>query len=108
MAAGRYARAGSMPSSLSAVGSMLRISSMSFWIRAWPMMPCTNATSSRTCPRTSWRGTMPAAWVRQRPNGRVFYVGFGLNEEFDKPEFLQLIADGTVWTTQKRLADYRR
>src|SRR6185295_15131367 len=40
---------------------------------------------------TNDKGTMPVAWVRERPKGRVFYIGFGLNEEFEKPAFLRII-----------------
>ncbi|MEY4939044.1 MAG: hypothetical protein RIQ93_779 [Verrucomicrobiota bacterium] len=57
---------------------------------------------------TNDKGSMPTAWVRERPNGRVFYVGFGHNEEFDKPAYLRMIGDGLVWTAKKRIADYSR
>lgn len=54
------------------------------------------------------KGTMPAAWVRERPNGRIFYLGIGHNNEFEKPEFLQMIADGVIWSAGKKPAAYRR
>lgn len=57
---------------------------------------------------TNEKGTMPAAWVRESPKGRVFYLGFGSNAEFEKPVFLQLIADGVLWSAKKRTADYQR
>lgn len=54
------------------------------------------------------KGSMPVAWVRERPNGRVFYLGIGHNEEFEKPEFLQMIANGVMWSAGKKPAAYRR
>ena len=57
---------------------------------------------------TNEKGSMPSAWVRERPNGRVFYLGFGHNEEFENKDYLQMIGDGVIWTAKKRGADYRR
>ena len=54
------------------------------------------------------QGTMPAAWVRESPKGRVFYVGFGLNEEFEKPAFWRLIGSAVIWTAHQRISEYRR
>lgn len=55
------------------------------------------------------KGSMPVAWARERAKGgRVVYVGFGFDEEFQKEAFLRIIADGVIWAAGKDPAALRR
>jgi type 1 glutamine amidotransferase len=49
------------------------------------------------------RGTRPVAWVTQHQRSRVFYLGLGRDDEFDKPAFRQLVANGVYWVARRHV-----
>lgn len=47
------------------------------------------------------KGSHPVAWTTEHHGARIFYLGLGHNEEFAKPAFLRLIANGLFWVNRR-------
>lgn len=47
--------------------------------------------------------TMPIAWTRERNGGRLFYLAPSVKDEFDKPGYLRIIANGVLWSAKKEV-----
>jgi type 1 glutamine amidotransferase len=46
--------------------------------------------------------TEPIAWTRLYKGGRIFYTSLGAQQDFENENFLRLIANALLWTTQKQ------
>jgi type 1 glutamine amidotransferase len=44
----------------------------------------------------------PVAWTRRHNGGRMFYTSLGVPEDFEKPEFRQMLVNALFWTAGRK------
>lgn len=47
--------------------------------------------------------TMPIAWTRETDGRRLFYLAPCVKDEFEKPAYLRIIANGLLWTAKREI-----